>query len=144
MTNGALKTKGGTAVGAGAVGALSEAQTKSLVDGYVSSTNQPFCDAVLAVGLNIDTNSVAVLNEIAATFGGFPIAGTSTTVGGLLADLAAAVALLRKKTKLLKSDGTAEYDFATNLLGKPVAINAIHDNGGVQHDTNGYFVNIEE
>ena len=62
----------------------------------ISETNETFSTAVLAVGLNIDTNSVAVLNEIADTFGGFPIGGTATTVGGLLAALAAAVAWLRK------------------------------------------------
>ena len=60
------------------------------------AANQTFSDAVLNVGLNIDTNSVAVLNEIAKMFGGFPITGTATTVGGLLAALAAAVAWLKK------------------------------------------------
>ena len=62
----------------------------------ISSTNTTFSNAVLAVGLNIDTNSVAVLNEIAETFGGFPIGETATTVGGLLAALAAAAAWLKK------------------------------------------------
>ena len=62
----------------------------------ISAENQTFSNAVLAVGLNIDTNSVAVLNDIAATFGGFPIEGTATTVGGLLAALAAAIAWLKK------------------------------------------------
>ena len=62
----------------------------------ISAENPTFSNAVLAVGLNIDTNSVAVLNEIAETFGGFPIGGTATTVGGLLAALAAAVAWLKK------------------------------------------------
>ena len=62
----------------------------------ISETNETFSTAVLAVGLNIDTNSVAVINEIADTFGGLPIGGTATTVGGLLAALAAAVAWLRK------------------------------------------------
>ena len=62
----------------------------------ISATNPSFSNAVLAVGLNIDTNSVAVINEIAATFGGFPIEGTATTVGGLLAALAAAAAWLKK------------------------------------------------
>ena len=62
----------------------------------ISAENPTFSNAVLAVGLNIDTNSVAVLNEIAKTFGGFPIEGTATTVGGLLAALAAAVAWLKK------------------------------------------------
>ena len=66
------------------------------VKGDISATNPTFSNAVLAVGLNIDTNSVAVLNEIADTFGGFPIEGTATTVGGLLAALAAAAAWLKK------------------------------------------------
>lgn len=74
------------------------------------AANQTFSDAVLNVGLNIDTNSVAVLNEIAETFGGFPITGTATTVGGLLAALAAAVAWLKKnKVQTLKlEDGSVE------------------------------------
>lgn len=62
----------------------------------ISATNTVFSNAVLAVGLNIDTNAVAVLNEISSTFGGFPIEGTATTVGGLLAALAAAAAWLKK------------------------------------------------
>ena len=88
---------------------------------HIDATDPTFSNAVLAVGLNIDTNSVAVLNEIAATFGDFPIGGTATTVGGLLAALAAAVALLRKKTVLLDNDGKATNDFATDILGKQVA-----------------------
>ena len=71
----------------------------------ISATNPSFSNAVLAVGLNIDTNSVAVLNEIAATFGGFPLGAgeTATTIGGLLAALAAAVAWLKKnKVQTLK------------------------------------------
>ena len=76
----------------------------------ISATNTTFSSAVLAVGLNIDTNSVAVLNEIAATFGGFPIGGTATTVGGLLAALAAAIAWLKKnKVQTLKlNDNSVE------------------------------------
>lgn len=69
----------------------------------ISETNPTFSTAVLAVGLNIDTNSVAALNDIAETFGGFPIEGTATTVGGLLAALAAATAWL-KKNKADKSE----------------------------------------
>lgn len=85
---------------AGAVNAKADASsvyTKIEIDEQViAASNQTFSNAVLAVGLNIDTNSVAVLNEIAETFGGFPIEGTATTVGGLLAALAAAVAWLKK------------------------------------------------
>ena len=81
-----------------------------IVTNNISASNQTFSNAVLSVGLNIDTNSVAVLNEIAATFGGFPIGETATTVGGLLAALAAAVAWLKKnKVQTLKlSDNSVE------------------------------------
>ena len=73
----------------------------SMLDFTASSdlaAHSVFSDAVLKVGLNIDTNSVAVLNEIADSFGGFPLGAgeTATTVGGLLAALAAAVAWLKK------------------------------------------------
>ena len=88
-----------------------EVATEVYVDDKVRKavlpTDPTFSNAVLAVGLNIDTNSVAVLNEIADTFGGFPIEGTATTVGGLLAALAAAVAWLRKN----------KADKATTLAG---------------------------
>ena len=97
----------------------------------ISAENQTFSNAVLAVGLNIDTNSVAVLNDIAATFGGFPLGAgeTATTVGGLLAALAAAVAWLKKnKVQTLKlADNSVETsadggvakldDFFTNSNG---------------------------
>ena len=69
---------------------------KYIVGTRIDANDSDFSNAVLAVGLNIDTNSVAVLNEIASTFGGFPVEGTATTVGGLLAALAAAVAWLKK------------------------------------------------
>ena len=75
----------------------------------ISAENTSFSNAVLAVGLNIDTNSVSVLNELASTFGGFPIEGTATTVGGLLVALAAAVAWM-KKNKLDKTGGVVDGD----------------------------------
>ena len=74
-------------------------EVESIVSSAMMPTNPTFSNAVLAVGLNIDTNFVAVLNEIADSFGGFPIEGTATTVGGLLAALAAAVAWLKKHAK---------------------------------------------
>ena len=73
------------------------ALTSDIPAPYIPDHTDPtFSNAVLFVGLDIDTNSVAVLNEIAATFGGFPIEGTATTVGGLLAALAAAAAWLKR------------------------------------------------
>ena len=75
-----------------------KAEVDAKVENAVLPTNPTFSNAVLSVGLNIDTNSVAVLNDIAKTFGGFPIGAgeTATTIGGLLAALAAAAAWLRK------------------------------------------------
>ena len=75
---------------------LAEILTNKADKADISAENQTFSNAVLAVGLNIDTNAVAVLNDIAETFGGFQIEGTATTVGGLLAALAAAIAWLKK------------------------------------------------
>ena len=83
-----------------------KAEVDAKVENSVLPTNPTFSNAVLAVGLNIDTNSVAVLNEIAETFGGFPIEGAATTVGGLLAALAAAVAWL-KRNKIEWTDSEA-------------------------------------
>lgn len=114
------------------------------------AANQTFSDAVLNVGLNIDTNSVAVLNDIASTFGGFPITGTATTVGGLLAALAAAVAWLKKNkvgsfdsvggASATVDNGVAKLDdFFTNsnsLLTGTIEskVNSMFDNG----DTTSY------
>ena len=85
----------------------------------ISETDPTFSNAVLAVGLNIDTNSVAVLNEIASTFGDFPITGTATTVGGLLAALAAAVAWLKKnKVQTLKLEDNSVETSADGGVAK--------------------------
>ena len=89
-----------------------EIAVKGDISAAISAANPTFSNAVLAVGLNIDTNSVAVLNEIAATFGDFPLGAgeTATTVGGLLAALAAAIAWLKKnKVQTLKlNDNSVE------------------------------------
>ena len=129
-----------------------EAYTKTEIDEQViSASNQTFSNAVLAVGLDIDMGSVEVLNEIAANFGGFPIEGTKTAVGGLLAALAAAVTWLRKnKVQTIKlNDGSVEKtaengvakldDFFTNsnsLLTGTIEskVNSMFDNG----DTTSY------
>lgn len=90
------------------------------ITGAVDHTSVRFSNEVLAVGLNIDTNSVAVLNEIASTFGSFPIEGTATSIGGLLLALAAAVAWL-KKNKLGKADSIQQSQvtgLATALADK--------------------------
>ena len=107
---------------AGEVNAKADAATvytkTEINEQVIAASNQTFSNAVLAVGLNIDTNSVAVLNEIASTFGGFPIEGTATTVGGLLAALAAAVAWLRKN----KADKATSSASAALLSDNAVAL----------------------
>ena len=93
----------------------------------ISATDPTFSNAVLSVCLNIDTNSVAVLNEIAETFGGFPIEGTATSVGGLLLALAAAIAWL-KKNKAGKDEvlpATEQSDGAYNVTPKTEFENGI-------------------
>ena len=68
----------------------------------ISATDATFSNAVLAVGLNIDTNAVAQINELLADGAKLPTSGVAT-VGGLLAALAAGLAALKKKTDDIKS-----------------------------------------
>ena len=62
----------------------------------IAATNTVFSNAVLAVGLNIDTNTVAAINALVEAGDELPIGGAAT-VGGLLLALAAAVAALARK-----------------------------------------------
>ena len=109
----------------------------------ISATNTTFSNAVLAVGLNIDTNSVAVLNEIASTFGGFPLGAgeTATTVGGLLAALAAAVAWL-KKNKADKEDVLPRYYFANLEVVDGVVTVPPYTNAGMLSDGTAFTVAV--
>lgn len=133
----------------------------------VSATNTTFSNAVLAVGLNIDTNAVAVLNDIAETFGGFPIEGTATTVGGLLAALAAAVAWLKKNkadkattlagygitdaatkaelaAKADKANTIPKYEFVTAAIADGVLTVAPYTNAQVASDGMAFTVAVAE
>lgn len=106
--------------------------TVEFCDSRIDAANPAFSNAVLAVGLNIDTNSVAVLNEIASTFGGFPVGGTATTVGGILAAIAAAIAWLNRN-KADKPDGhvvTLVNVAVDNLVGGD-SLRLIDSKGGV-------------
>lgn len=98
-------------------------EVESIVSSAIRPTDPTFSNAVLSVGLNIDTNSVAVLNEIADSFGGFPIEGTATTIGGLLAALAAAVTWLKKNKadKATTLDGYGITDAATEEQLTPIS-----------------------
>ena len=68
----------------------------------ISATDAIFSNAVLAVGLNIDTNSVAQINELLTDGAKLPTSGVAT-VGGLLAALAAGLAALKKSVSSLSS-----------------------------------------
>lgn len=129
-----------------------------IVTQVVAASNPTFSNAVLAVGLNIDTNFVAVLNEIASTFGGFPIEGTATTVGGLLAALAAAVAWLRKnkadKATTLAGYGITDaetkgvaipkYEFVTAAIADGVLTVASYTNAQIMSDGTAFTVAVAE
>lgn len=67
----------------------------------IDPTNPAFSNAVVAVGLGIDTNQVAALAELA----GLPIGESAGTVGGLLLLLVAAVLALKRG----KADGNKTY-----------------------------------
>ena len=131
-----------------------EIAVKGDIADAISPESPAFSNAVLAVGLNIDTNGVAVLNEIAATFGGFPVEGTATTLGGLLAALAAAIAYLKKNKAglddlivrmTLVGDGTVANPYAVQLDGTTLAFAEIKSyangrNAVIQHGQGTYRV----
>ena len=62
----------------------------------IDANNTTFSNAVLSVGLGIDTDTVAVINELVDSAHDLPVTG-ATSVGALLLALAAAVAALKKK-----------------------------------------------
>lgn len=71
--------------------------TDSAISAAIANTNPAFSNAVLSVGLGIDTNTVAAINALVEAGDDLPIGG-ATSVGALLLALAAAVAAL-KRTK---------------------------------------------
>ena len=71
--------------------------TDSAIGAAIAPANPTFSNAVLSVGLGIDTNTVAVLNALVEAGDELPIGGAAS-VGALLLALAAAVAAL-KRTK---------------------------------------------
>ena len=71
--------------------------TDSAIGAAIAPANPTFSNAVLSVGLGVDTNTVAAINALVEAGDELPIGGAAT-VGGLLLALAAAVAAL-KRTK---------------------------------------------
>ena len=62
----------------------------------VSPSDPTFSNAVLSVGLNIDTNTVAAINALVESGDDLPIGG-ATTVGAILLAIAAAIAVLKRR-----------------------------------------------
>lgn len=89
----------------------------------VSATDEAFSNAVLSVGLNIDTNTVAAINALVEQGEELPIGG-ATTVGALLLALAAAVAGLNNKKAsknvltLVESGSAFELGQNVSVLGR--------------------------
>lgn len=106
--------------------------TDTAIGAAIANTNPVFSNAVLAVGLNLDTNTVAAINALVEAGEELPIGGAAT-VGALLLALAAAVAALKRT----KADASAlryampesvalvvENDAATLVCGDRAVTNA--------------------
>ena len=88
-------------------------------DAAISPTSPAFSNAVLSVGLGIDTNTVAVINELVDSAHDLPVTG-ATSVGALLLALAAAVAALKKKFGYDTEDSAASATIALSTRTFPV------------------------
>ena len=76
----------------------------------LSHANPVFSNEVLAVSLELfDTNTVAVLNDLAGTVDGIPLEGGAASIGTILLALLAAVAWL-KKNKIGAKDVKRVYN----------------------------------
>lgn len=106
------------------------AYTDAAIGAAIANTNPTFSNAVLAVGLNLDTDTVAAINALVEAGDELPIGGAAT-VGGLLLALAAAVAALKRT----KADASSLAPVATSgnyddLRGKPGNVSAFANDAG--------------
>lgn len=86
--------------------------TPFALSNVIDHTNTMFSNEVLQVSLELfDTNTVAVLNDLAGTVDGIPLEGSAASIGALLIALAAAVAALKKDV------GSANKDLESALNG---------------------------
>lgn len=90
-------------------------------DASISATSPAFSNAVLSVGLGIDTDTVAAINELVDSAHDLPVSGATSVVALLLA-LAAAVAALKKRlpyalvTKAIENGAVTLDDRASNAV----------------------------
>lgn len=82
-------------------------------DASISPTSPAFSNAVLSVGLGIDTNTVAAINELVDSAHDLTVTG-ATSVGALLLALAAAVAALKKNLRYSYNDATVTLSTTTD------------------------------
>jgi len=91
------------------------------IDAAISPTSPAFSNAVLSVGLGIDADTVAVINELVDSAHDLPVTG-ATSVGALLLALAAAVAALKKRlsyalvAKTIENGAVTLDDRASNAV----------------------------
>ena len=85
---------------------ITDALSADDLSSAISATNTAFSNAVLSVGLNIDTNTVAQINALVEQGEEMPV-GSAATVGGLLLALAAAVAALKRDKANKVANATA-------------------------------------
>lgn len=84
--------------------------TPFALSNVIDHTNTMFSNEVLQVSLELfDTNTVAVLNDLAGTVDGIPLEGGAASVGTILLALLAAVAWL-KKNKIGANDVKRVYN----------------------------------
>ena len=89
------------------------------IDAAISPTSPTFSNAVLSVGLGIDADTVAVINELVDSAHDLPVSG-ATSVGALLLALAAAVAALKKNLRY-------SYNAATVSSGETPTVTNVAD-----------------
>lgn len=95
--------------------------TDSALSTSISASNADFSNAVLSVGLNIDTNAVAAINALVEQGEELPTGGAASVVALLLA-LAAAVAALKKRlpyalvAKTIENNAVTLDDRASNSV----------------------------
>ena len=83
------------------------------ISAAISPTSPAFSNAVLSVGLGIDTNTVAVINELVDSAHDLPVSG-ATSVGALLLALAAAIAALKKNLRYSYNTASVTYSTTTD------------------------------
>ena len=119
-----LPHKNGTLAFEGDISAAALAATNytdAALSNAITPSNTTFSNAVLSVGIGIDTNTVAVINELVDSAHDLPVTG-ATSVGALLLALAAAVAALKKRlpyalvAKTIENGAVTLDDRASNAV----------------------------